>query len=138
MSEIALDRSDLKRVFGITAIAVFVIAAAAALPAPLWALRFGVAGYLALFNWIALALIMVGATSRRPLYVVAGIMLKPLLLVSLLIYAVHLEIEITSFLLAINSFFLCLFGYMSMGGKAKTLRRETARSWTEMLKDAHG
>jgi len=108
-----LDRSDLAHVFVVTAVASAVITAGTAPIDLLWSLRYGLMAALALLNWIALAKILQGVTGdRKGIDLLVGVTLKPLLLVFLLIYAMHFGIEATSFLLALNTFFICLFLYM--------------------------
>ncbi len=67
---------------------------------------------MALINWWALSLTLAGYARKNPIQMLTGIAIKPLLLSFLIIYAVKAGIEITSFLAALNTFFVCLFGYM--------------------------
>ncbi|MCC6546007.1 hypothetical protein IT570_02475 [Candidatus Sumerlaeota bacterium] len=77
-----------------------------------WAMNYGVYATLALANWFALSQLLIGITSKNFVAAATGLAIKPLLLVFLLIAAKYMGVEITSFLAALNTFFLALFGYM--------------------------
>lgn len=107
-----LDEDSLRKILRGTAKFTVAIALVSYPVDALWSTRYFLIGCLALLNWIALSAILGGICSKRPLEAVAGVMLKPLLLVLLLVAGKQGVIEITSFLLALNSFFLVLFGHL--------------------------
>ena len=121
-----METSDLKKTFAASAalsLAVFLVA----LPMnSLWAARYGTIAVLALINWFALWQLLVGITSKNLAGVVMGLAIKPLLLVFLLIVGKYMGIEISSFLVALNTFFVTLFlhvGFKLVRGKAMTPAR---------------
>ncbi len=118
-----MDTSDLRNIFALTGFATVAITGLAMLVSPDWAMRYGFLSPLALANWIALAATVAGISRRRPALAVWGLMAKPLLLTILLIYAIRVGIEITSFLAAMNTFFVCIFAYMAFqGGRNRMVR----------------
>lgn len=109
-----LDLTDLRRVFVLSAV-VTVLVGIVALPFSVeWSARYSLLSALALVNWVALALILIGISRSRATDVVIGAMIKPLVLGMLIVYAKVYTIEITSFLLAANTFFITLFLYMGV------------------------
>ena len=107
-----LDLADLKRIFTWAAILTAVVTAFAVLISPEWGTRYGAYGTLALFNWFALAEVISGMLLKKPVRMIVGLMLKPLLIVLLLVVIKVLGMEITSFLAGVNTFFIALFGYI--------------------------
>lgn len=107
-----MDTTDLKQIFALTAAASLGTFAVAFPFNASWALDYGVLGTLALANWIALAMVLQGYTRRNFVQLAGGVAVKPLLLVFLLIIAKHRGLEITSFLAAMNTFFLCVFLFL--------------------------
>lgn len=109
----ALDEKDLDNVLFLTALISLVVALGALPVSWMWSGKFAGMAALALCNWIALSRIIQGAMGSKPLKLVYGMMAKPLLLTLLLVLAMNGSLEITSFLSAINAFFVALFGYLA-------------------------
>lgn len=107
-----MDTTDLKQIFALTAAASLGIFAVAFPFSSSWALDYGVLAMLALANWIALSMVLQGFTRKNFVQLAGGVAVKPLLLVFLLIIAKHRGLEISSFLAAMNTFFLCVFVFL--------------------------
>ena len=107
-----LDEKSLRSVLRGTAILTVLVGVVSFPFDPLWSTRYFLIGCLALLNWIALTAVITGWMRKRPIQMIVGLMVKPLLLVLLLVAGKQGVIEVSSFLLALNSFFLVLFGHM--------------------------
>jgi hypothetical protein len=119
-----LRLENLRKVFWLTG-AVSLVVAALALPLdPVWSLRYALVAALALVNWVALARVLSGLCRKQPVDIVFGLMIKVFLLVLLLIAGKHGGIEITSFLLGLNTFFLTLFAYLGFRAVFRSGSRE--------------
>lgn len=123
-----MGKEDLQKVFLLTGLAGVMLTALSLFWSASWALAYFLVSTAALINWVALASVIHGMTSRRPLPLLLGLMVKPLVLLFLLILGVRGLIEVSSFLAGVNTFFAVLFLWMirrsfPLGGKA---RREAA------------
>lgn len=108
-----VDLKELDRVFTINAVVCLLVALLAFPFDTLWAGRYALFSVLATVNWIALSRIISGAFNAKPLELIYGIMAKPLLLALLLAAAVNGSLEVTSFLAAMNTFFVVLLIYVA-------------------------
>lgn len=126
--EIALEPQDLKRVFIGSAVLSAAVSLLSYFQDPDWATKHAVYATLAWFNWFALSKVLLGITERRVGDLVMGLMIKPLLLVTLLIVAKYMGIEISAFLLALNTFFLTLFAFMISKGLKTRLMPPMSRA----------
>lgn len=117
-----------------TAVVSVLVAALSAIFSTEWALGYAAVATLAWFNWFALAKIGNGIIQKNLLDLLIGLMIKPLLLVLVLIYGLHVGVEITSFLAGIKTFWLVLFAYMALKAMRGTLIRTKSAGGTE----AHG
>lgn len=117
-----MDLPDLKKIFLATALTTIVVGLAATVFSFEWAVRYFAVGGLALVNWIALALILVGVFARSVTMILGGFALKPVVLGALLYVVMNLGLEISSFLAGMNTFFLVLFVYMAFFGGAQKAR----------------
>lgn len=107
-----MDQADLKRIFLATALISVAVGAVGYLLSPVWGTRYLSIASLALVNWYALSKVLAGLAQRRTTDIALAALAKPILLLLLLLVAKTQGIEITSFLLGLNTFFLTLFGYM--------------------------
>lgn len=115
---------------GLTGAVSALVTAFALLADVTWGVRYGLMSALALLNWFALSKVISGLMTKNTLDAVVGLMIKPLLLVLVLIAGKNGMIEVTSFLVAVNTFFLTLFGYMAWRAFAPSNRLDTAGAST--------
>ena len=131
-----MDQRDLTNVFALTACGSIAVFAGSLAIDVAWAMRFGLIAALSLLNWIALAAALRGITSGPAIDAAWGIMLKPIALLGFIIAGVQGMVEISSFLLGFNGFFLTLFCYMAIRAHHGSSFRATILN-TEPLQ-AHG
>lgn len=108
----ALDVADLDHILTISAVASLVIAVCAWVVVPHWAGLFAAIAALGIVNWYALSRIFLGAFGGDLKKLATGVLLKPPLLALILLIGANGALEITSFLLGFNMFFITLFGYL--------------------------
>jgi hypothetical protein len=125
-----LDLSHLTTILKATAAVTALMTAFGLLMDPVWGSRYAVIGTLALVNWFALSKAISGLMTRNVIDLGIGLLIKPFLVVLVLIAGKMGMIEVTSFLLGVNTFFLTLFGYMAWRAFAPTNRLESAGSPT--------
>lgn len=116
-----LDRPELMKIIWLSALFSAIAGLTGLLIDPQWSTRFLIVAGLVSLNWYALALIIYGALAGRAVEIISGVVLKPILLLTLLMLGKHGVIEGTSFLAGLNMFFLTLLGYV--GARAIQRRR---------------
>lgn len=116
-----MDTSDLKKIFALTAVVSLLVFSISFQVDVQWAARYGVLSVMALLNWMALAVILSGVTKKQPWRQYTAVAVKVVLLGCLCAYGVLFGLELTSFLAALNTFFVCIF--IRMLANAVTPRR---------------
>ena len=131
-----MDRRDLNSIFALTALALAVVGAVAFAVSPDWAARFTIVAIVSLLNWFALACILGGITGRNVMELVMGFMIKPLTLLGFVIIGSQGLIEVSSFLLGFNLFFIVLG--LRMAFRAASPELKPSSRITMGFKQAHG
>lgn len=131
IDDLSLDKADLWRVFALTGGASLLISIVAVFFSAEWAVRYGVLAAIALLNWIALALILIGITGGDLNELLMGAFLKPATLAGFFVYAMRMEVEASSLIMGMNTFFLSLFVYMAWQ-RAVAIRCEPVREMIDL------
>lgn len=108
---------SLKKIFAGTAALSVLVFLAALFVDTTWAIRYGMFAVLAGCNWFALSRILIGITTKKFMPAVIGFSLKFVIVVCFLLAGSLVGFEITSFLAALNTFFVALliFGVFELG-----------------------
>lgn len=123
-----MGKEELIKIFMLSGIAGIACSIGALFFSHSWALSYFLISSVALANWIVLATIIIGLAEKRPLLILGGLMVKPLLLLLYLVLGVQGLITISTLIAGVNTFFVVLLFHMI--AKSPLLKKNAAQAAT--------